>query len=200
MPRITVALATMLSFMAFSPVAAQGFLQKGIDAIEAGDFNTALRFLRPLGEQGDAEALYHLGRMYHPQLGLLKKLSEHVKWYRKSAEQGYARAQVEVGMMHEWGNGVPQDYVEAVKWYRLAAEQGDAQAQYNLGQMYEAGLGVPQVYILAHILYNLAFANGYVKAGKLRDIIAKKMTTTDTSKAQAMALECMMSSYKKCGY
>ena len=33
-----------------------------------------------------------------------------------------------------------------------------------------------------------------------RDIIAKKMTPQDISKAQAMASECMSSDYKNCGY
>jgi len=37
MPRITFVLATMLSFMAFTPVAAQDG-QKGYDAYQAGEF------------------------------------------------------------------------------------------------------------------------------------------------------------------
>jgi hypothetical protein len=41
MTRITVILATMLSFMAFTPVAAQDY-QKGFAAYQAGDYATAL--------------------------------------------------------------------------------------------------------------------------------------------------------------
>ena len=42
-------LATMLSFMAFSPVAAQD-LQKGLVAAETGDYTTAIKEFRPLAE------------------------------------------------------------------------------------------------------------------------------------------------------
>ena len=46
MPRITFVLATMLSFMAFSPVAAQDW-NKGMDAYNAGDYATALQEWHP---------------------------------------------------------------------------------------------------------------------------------------------------------
>jgi uncharacterized protein len=49
MPRITFVLATMLSFMAFSPVTAQD-LQKGLVAAETGDYTTAIKEFRPLAE------------------------------------------------------------------------------------------------------------------------------------------------------
>ena len=55
MSRITLALATMLSFMAFTPVAAQDW-DKGNDAFEAGDYATALKEWRPLAEQGNIDA------------------------------------------------------------------------------------------------------------------------------------------------
>jgi hypothetical protein len=46
MPRITLALATILSFMVFTPVAAQDG-QKGVDGYNAGDYKTALKEWRP---------------------------------------------------------------------------------------------------------------------------------------------------------
>ena len=66
MPRITLSifdvtpfrafvLATMLSFMAFTPVAAQD-IAKGYDAYQAGDYATALKEWRPLAEQGNIDA------------------------------------------------------------------------------------------------------------------------------------------------
>jgi TPR repeat protein len=84
---------------------------------------------------------------------------------------------------------VAQDYAEAVKWYRLAAEQGHANAQSNLGLMYNNGRSVAQDYIQAHMWSNLAAANGSEAGRKNRDIIAKKMTAADISKAQVLARE-----------
>ena len=62
MPHITFVLATMLSFIAFSPVAAQD-LQKGLVAAETGDYTTAIKEFRPLAEKGDVRAQISLARM-----------------------------------------------------------------------------------------------------------------------------------------
>ena len=51
------------------------------------------------------------------------------------------------------------------------------------------GEGVPQDYVQAHMWFNLAAAQGNVVGRKNRDIVAKKMTSADISKAQAMARE-----------
>jgi TPR repeat protein len=82
----------------------------------------------------------------------------------------------------------------------LAAEQGDAKVQSNLGVMYAYGKSVLQDNVMAHMWYNIASANGHDKAGEWRDERADLMSSADISKAQAMARECMSSSYKKCGY
>ena len=106
-----------------------------------------------------------------------------------AAEQGKASAQHNLALMYDNGNGVPQDYAVAVKWYRLAAEQGKASAQSNLGVMYANGEGVPQDYVQAHMWFNLAASKGNENGRKNRDIIAKKMTPADVSKAQRLARE-----------
>ena len=100
--------------------------------------------------------------------------------------------------MYENGKGVPQDYETAVKWYRLAAEQGDALAQTNLGVMYANGTGVIQDYVRAHMWGNLGASNGNENGAKLRDLVAKKMTPADISKAQRLARECVKINYKGC--
>ena len=117
-----------------------------------------------------------------------------------AAEQGVDRAQLYLGYMYSEGQGVLQDYAEAVKWWRLAAEQGHASAQYFLGIKYKYGQGVLQDNVMAHMWYDIASANGHDKAGGYRDERAGLMTNADISKAQAIARECMSSSYTKCGY
>ena len=96
--------------------------------------------------------------------------------------------------MYHAGQGVPQDYAQAVKWYRKAAEQGYAKAQNNLGVMYRIGQGVPQDYAQAHMWFTLAASTSPPgenrdKAVKNRDIVAKRMTPADVSKAQKLARE-----------
>ena len=163
-------------------------------AHERGDYAAALRLLRPLAEQGDADAQFNLGFLYAKGEGVPQDHAEAVKWYRLAAEQGNAQAQNDLGASYVNGEGVPQDYAEAVKWYRLAAEQGDADAQVNLGSMYLMGQGVPQDYVQAHMWFNLAAARyseakDQDRAAKARDFVASKMTPEQLAEAQRQARE-----------
>ena len=191
--------APMLSFMAFTPVAAQDF-SKGYDAAQAGDYATAIQEWTPLAEAGYASVQFNLGIMYSQGQGVPQDYAEAVKWYRLAADQGDADAQYNLGFMYSQGQGVPQDYAEAVKWHRLAADQGNALAQTNLGYMYDKGQGVLQDKITAHMWYNIGSANGNEIGGTNRDSIAEQMTQQAIEQAQAMARECMSSGYQNCGY
>ena len=133
-------------------------------AYQRGDYATVMRLLRPLADQGQAQAQYNLGVIYDKGLGVPQDYAEAVKWYRLAAEQSYTLAQHNLGNMYRDGQGVPQDYAEAVKWYRLAAEQGQAPAQSNLGVMYATGQGVPQDYAEAVKWLRLAAEQGHAQA------------------------------------
>ena len=86
-----------------------------------------------------------------------------------------------------------------MKWYRLAAEQGNASAQNNLGAMYNNGNGVPQDYVYAHMWYNIAASSGKSKnASNNRDIIEKKMSSSQIETAQNLARKCVRKKYKGC--
>ena len=137
--------------------------------------------------------------MYEYGKGVVQDHKEAVTWYGLAAAQGYAEAQYKLGVMYERGQGVPQDYKEAVKWYRLAAAQRHALAQWWLGLMYEYELlGVDRDYVRAHMWLNLSVANGYSDASQNRDVVAKKLNSSQIQQAQEMAQRCQASSYKKC--
>ena len=106
-----------------APVAAQDY-EAGRQAYVRGDYAAALRELRPLAEQGDADAQAFLGIMYDIGDGVPQDYAEAVKWYRMAAEQGLAEAQFFLGFMYRFGKGVPQDFVLAHMWSNLAASKG----------------------------------------------------------------------------
>ena len=83
----------------------------------------ALRELRPLAAQGDANAQFFLGVMYDFGLGVHRDYARAVKWYRKAADLGFSRAQSNLGQMYSKGRGVPQDDAQAHMWYNLAASR-----------------------------------------------------------------------------
>ena len=197
MNRLLILPVLLLTLLVGNPAFSADF-QKGMDAFDKEDYATALREWKPLAEQGYALAQNNLGVMYEKGQGVSQNYKTAVKWYTLAAEQGYAFAQSNLGQIYDKGEGVSQNYKTAVKWYTLAAEQGYALAQFNLGVMYDKGEGVIQDYVRAHMWGNLGASNGNENGAKLRDLVAKKMTPADISKAQRLARECVKKNYKGC--
>lgn len=93
--------------------------------IKAEDYSNAFRLLKPLADQGDAEAQCLIANMYHLGLGLERDVLEAVKWYKKSAHQGYSIASNNLaGILMSGDQGINPDQAEAEKWYQKAREQG----------------------------------------------------------------------------
>ncbi len=77
--------------------------QRGDAAYQRGDYATAIRELRPLAEQGNANAQFRLGVVYRKGRGVPQDYAEAMGWWRKAAEQGYATAQYYLGVTYHTG-------------------------------------------------------------------------------------------------
>ena len=162
------------------------------DAVQAylrAEYNKAATLLRPVAEQGDAQAQTYMGLLYEKGDGVPQDYVEAVKWYRLAAEQGKADAQYYLGNMYRNGNGVPQDEAEAVIWYSKAAEQGKSTAQYSLGEIYAKGKGVKRDYVTSYMWFNIAAISGNEPYIKARDKVAKKMNKKELEEAQQLSRE-----------
>lgn len=162
------------------------------------DYETALRELKPLAEQGDPRSQYAIGWMYRNGEGVKQDYQIAFKWYRLAAEQGHTEAQRSLGLMYQFGEGIAQSYQSASKWYRLAAEQGSAEAQNNLGLMYLNGEGVKQSKESAYMWLHNAASQGVSLAKWNQDELEKKMTPEQLEKAQVRARQCLANQYKDC--
>jgi len=155
-------LILVLSFIV-APVYADDY-QDGIEAYKQKDYKTALEKLKPLAEQGNAEAQVKIGLMYGYGRGVPKDNKKRVEWYRKAADQGNAKGQFNLGYMYEKGKGVQQDSNQTALWYTKAANQGYVKAQFKLGWMYDKGQGVKQDYDEAFKWYRKAAEQGHAGA------------------------------------
>ncbi len=168
----------------------------GYRAYDKGNYETALKLLRPFAEGGDARAQATLGLLYYRGRGVPQDILQGLKWFELAAEKGNAIAEFNLGVMHAEGKGVPQDNAEAAKWYRLAADQGNPQAQYNLGLWYANGDGGTADNVHAHMWFNLAAARFPASdtrsrsiAANSRDAVASIMTADQIAQAQKLARE-----------
>ena len=117
-----------------------------------------------LAANGNAMAMFNLGRMHERGEGGPEDAVGARRLYRLAAAQGHADAQFRLGVMHWHAEGGPEDCAETRRLFGLAAAQGDADAQCYLGTMHADGEGGPQDLVEARRLYGLAAAQGHAVA------------------------------------
>ncbi|OAN46966.1 hypothetical protein A6A04_20495 [Paramagnetospirillum marisnigri] len=141
-----------------------GSLEDAMAVWDRGDYETAVRLLRPRAVRGDVHAQFTLGFAYEHGDGVPQVADAAMRWYRMAADQGMAAAQHHVGLLYETGNGVTRDYAEALRWFHLAADQDDAYAQCQIGVLYSCGLAVEQDYAEAMRWFRMAADKGNTEA------------------------------------
>ena len=175
--------------------ASAGPLEDGVDAYRQGDFADAMRLLRPLADEGDPKAAFHLGRMYSLGQGVRQDPRQAIAWYRKAAQHGDAEAEFVVGVMSLDRSGATQDDAEAIGWLRAAADKGVFNAQFRLGMMYAKGeSGLEPDPIAARMWLSLAAEraeNVYVHdlVARERAKLSASMTPAEIAESQRRAIE-----------
>lgn len=96
---------------------------RGAVAHKRGDYAVALKWWKPLAEQGLVNAQFNLAQMYRSGEGVAQNAATAAEWYRKAAKQGDKESQYHLGAMYLNGEGVKQDEVEAHKWFTMNRHQ-----------------------------------------------------------------------------
>jgi len=104
-------------------------LEDAVEAMRTGNFAEAYCIMRPLAENGDADAQYNIGWMYLNGYGLRVNDSLALNWWEKASAQGHTDANFSIGMLYSLGEGeVTKDTSKAIDYYLLAAKQGQEDA------------------------------------------------------------------------
>jgi TPR repeat protein len=173
-----------LALLLIAAPAWSGDFQKGLDAYNSADYETALSEWTPLAEAGDVGGQYGLGLMYGNGFGVDMDDALAVKWYGLAAEQGHALAQNNLAVMHQNGWGVPQNDQEAVRLYALAAEQGVVEAMVALGRYYAMDFCEDYNPVEAYKWYSVAAKFDAPDANAKRDYVAEKMTLEQVTEGE----------------
>jgi len=96
---------------------------RGAVAHKRGDYALALKWWKPLAEQGVVNAQFNLAQMYRSGEGVPQNAATAAEWYRKAAQQGDKESQYLLGAMYLNGEGVKQDEAEAHKWFTMNRHQ-----------------------------------------------------------------------------
>ena len=90
-------------------------------------------------------------------------------------------------MAYEKGQGIARNLAKIARWYRSAAKRGHTNAQYRLARAYMLGQGVKRNRTEAYKWAHLAAQEGDKIAAKLRDRVAKKMSSRQIARAKSGA-------------
>ncbi len=117
-------------------------VETAIDAINAGDYEKALKELRPDVQRGDPAAQFELGRLFDFGNGVAQNANEAVRLYKLAAAQGNVSAKINLADVYTKGRGVTQSDAEATRWFQLAAKEGSEIGAMMTGFAYQEGKGV----------------------------------------------------------
>ena len=129
------------------------------------DFKGAFALFLAEAQEGNALAMYDLGRMFADGLGREIDMEQAQSWYKKALAaflEAEATPYVEyrIGKMYAAGLGTEQSYTQAASWFEEAAEQGNKFAMYSLAGLYLRGQGVEKDEAKARELYQRSAAKG----------------------------------------
>ena len=135
------------------------------------DFQEAMRLFCQEAEQGNALAMYDLGRMWADGLGAEADPDAAREWYQKALnaflsaekelpERKKTYLQYRIGKMYLAGLGTDQSYETAALWLDRAAEKSHKYAQYTLAGLYAKGQGEERDLKHAFELYHASAIQG----------------------------------------
>ncbi|MFA5027258.1 MAG: hypothetical protein WC713_05235 [Candidatus Methylomirabilota bacterium] len=126
----------LAGLMMSSPsLAADPRLEEAQRALRANDYPRAVQLLRPLAQEGVAQAQFTLGVMYQHGQGVARDARQAVDLLGRAAAAGHAEAQAVLGIMLYDGDGVPADQATGFRHLRQAAERGSVTAQAMAGSI-----------------------------------------------------------------
>lgn len=159
---------------------ARADLAAGVQALDASDYATAHQALEPLAKSGNAEAAWHLARMYEHGWGVGASQSAAAAWYKKAGVAGKPEALFRYGECLEQGLGVVRSRKEALEWYKKAAAKGVPAAMTKVGLYALNGIAGKPNFLQARRWLNQAAEAGDAEAQAIiEDLIARRFPMVD---------------------
>ncbi len=129
------------------------------------DAQEARGFLERAARDGDAVAMFYLGRLLEQGTpGVDMDMVAAARWYERASVQSLPYANWRLGELLIDGRGGKRDFATGVELLELAADDGVVPAMATLGHQYFKGLGVVQNYDKAASYYYAAAKLGHVDA------------------------------------
>ncbi|CCQ75688.1 exported protein of unknown function [Magnetospira sp. QH-2] len=118
---------------AYSAEDAHRIYLEAVALSELGRYEDAHALIKPVAEDGHAEAQHLMGYMYRYGEGVPQNHGIARKWYEKSAEQGLVKSHYSLGLQYFHGMGGDVDFNKAESYFMHSAKEGYADSFLPLG-------------------------------------------------------------------
>ena len=147
------------------------FYNEGCKYFEAKQYKEALECFKKAASKNHADALFHVGKIYHLALGVEQDYRLAAEYYSKAVSFNSGKAANNLANMYRDGVGLEKDMKKAIELYKKGAEWGNGVADYNLAGIYKTGDGLDQNYNKAIEFYKKAIDGGsYAAMDNLGDM------------------------------
>lgn len=136
------------------------FYNEGCKYFEAKQYKEALECFKKAASKNHADALFHVGKIYHLALGVEQDYRLAAEYYSKAVSFNSGKAANNLANMYRNGDGLEKDMKKAIELYKKGIDGGNYVAMANLGNMYHLGEGVEQNYEEAMKWYKKAADGG----------------------------------------
>jgi localization factor PodJL len=157
------------------------------DSAATGKLALAAQWYEKAAQQGHAVAEYRLASLYEKGRGVAKDIERAKDLYQRAAEKGNIRAMHNLGVLAAEGTDGKPNYTSAALWFSKAAEYGVKDSQYNFAVLLARGLGVTKDLVRSYTWFAIVAASGDADAGRKRDEVAARLTSSELSSANASA-------------
>ncbi len=162
--------------------------EKGMAALEKGDYKTALKELNADAKKGDADAMFMLSRLYAEGKGVKENRKQAFQWMERAANTGSVRAQGTLAMYFSEGIGVAKDDAKSLEFGRRAADGGDLISQFIMGVRFNNGVGVTRDIEQAAGWWGKAAERGMLRAQvMLAGLLTQRAAAAEAKPEQASA-------------
>ena len=148
----------VLAFQANAQFSPDKKAEKGLEALDEGDYNKAFKNFEKSDENDNVVGTYYLGKLYLIGKGTAKNEAKGIELYKKASAKGYSYASNALAV-HYYGE---RSYTEALKYGQMAAKDSIIQSLTLLGHCYFYGFGTDINYRKAIDLYTVV-ASKYVQ-------------------------------------
>ncbi len=142
------------------PCTARAQLILGHEYYTKYDYRQAHFWWSQAAIQGNADAQYDLGLLYHKGYGVKRDNDKALEWWEKAAKNGEGAMQYRLGMVYLEGKATKKNPQKAAYWMERAAAKNYRSALRQLGYMYSHGIGVEVDMVKSTDLYQRAAVLG----------------------------------------